>query len=74
MPTKPVRFARSTSVGGMNTRGMDGAGENVCSLNNRNRISKIGSQVILTLYPVFVEHSFYVRVHVVVEFFDRFEN
>lgn len=29
---KPVRLARSTSHGGMKIRGMDGAGEKVCSL------------------------------------------
>ncbi len=32
MPTKPVRLARSTSLGGIKTRGIDGAGANVYSL------------------------------------------
>jgi hypothetical protein len=32
MPAKPVRLARSISLAGMNTNGIDGAGENVNSL------------------------------------------
>jgi len=37
MPTKPVRLARSTSLGGMKIRGIDGAGAKVCSLINKRK-------------------------------------
>ena len=37
MPSKPERLARSTSLGGMNTRGIDGAGEKVNALVDKEK-------------------------------------
>ncbi len=55
MPTKPVRLARSTSLGGMKIRGIDGAGENVYSLIHQNKkfINSIFFSISLTLYRRF---------------------
>lgn len=50
MPKKPVRLARSTSLGGIKTGGIDGDGENVNSLIRIEKQERMQNSLYLKEY------------------------